>query len=139
MQQSKFSEHAGNTNSDKNDSSANEESDSIKSMFDPRYYRPMDVQVQITMHDIQAHLMKNCTDNDPACPVILLERFGVEMKKNYKQTELQVLLSPSMLLISDNVNRSSKEQHLRQGHLTLSALQVKLQLPSRNFVAVAEL
>ncbi|XKL63296.1 hypothetical protein PGB90_005660 [Kerria lacca] len=29
-----------------------------KKEFDPRLYRPLDVVVSITMHDIQAHLMK---------------------------------------------------------------------------------
>lgn len=29
-----------------------------KKDFDPRLYRPLDVIVSITMHDIQAHLMK---------------------------------------------------------------------------------
>ncbi|KAJ8666820.1 hypothetical protein QAD02_008482 [Eretmocerus hayati] len=93
--------------------------------FDPRDYRPLDVYVGITMHDIQAHLVKNCNDDDPPCPVILLERFGFEMKKTFKETELQLLLSPAILLLSDNVSRPSKEKHLNQGHLMLSALQVR--------------
>lgn len=32
--------------------------DEKKSPFDPRQYRPMDVIVSITMHDIQAHILK---------------------------------------------------------------------------------
>lgn len=32
--------------------------DFSKKDFDPRQYRPLDVIVSITMHDIQAHLMK---------------------------------------------------------------------------------
>lgn len=32
--------------------------DSSKEDFDPRVYRPLEVTVSITMHDIQAHLMK---------------------------------------------------------------------------------
>lgn len=31
---------------------------SQKNQFDPRIYRPLDVVVNITMHDIQAHLVK---------------------------------------------------------------------------------
>lgn len=46
------------------------------------------------------------------------------MKKRYDQTELQLLLSPSILLVSDNVIRPSKDKHLSQGRLTLSSLQV---------------
>ncbi|XP_076393962.1 transmembrane protein KIAA1109 homolog tweek isoform X14 [Megachile rotundata] len=102
-----------------------EDEDAKSKSFDPRDYRPLEVTVGITMHDIQAHLVKNCGENDPPCPVILLERFGFEMKKRYKETELQLLLSPAIALITDNVVRTSKERHLNQGHLMLSALQVR--------------
>ncbi|XP_031778300.1 transmembrane protein KIAA1109 homolog isoform X4 [Nasonia vitripennis] len=102
-----------------------EDEDTKTKPFDPREYRPMEVTVGITIHDVQAHLLKNCNDNDPPCPVILLERFGFEMKKGFKETELQLLLSPAILLLSDEVPRSNKEKHLNQGHLMLSALQVR--------------
>lgn len=102
-----------------------EDEEAKAKQFDPRDYRPFDVTVGITMHDIQAHLVKNCNDDDPPCPVILLERFGFEMKKSFRETTLQLLLSPAILLLSDNVPRSSKEKHLNQGHLMLSALQVR--------------
>lgn len=58
--------------------------------------------------------------------MILIERFGFEMKKRYDQTELQLLLSPSVLLVSDNVNRSSKDKNLNHGKLALSSLQVTI-------------
>lgn len=67
-----------------------EEEDLKQKPFDARDYRPLEVTVGITMHDIQAHLIKNCNENDPPCPVIILERFGFEMKKGYRETELQV-------------------------------------------------
>ncbi|XP_006618311.1 transmembrane protein KIAA1109 isoform X10 [Apis dorsata] len=102
-----------------------EDEDAKSKPFDPRDYRPLEVTVGITMHDIQAHLVKNCGENDPPCPVILLERFGFEMKKKFKETELQLLLSPAIALITDNFIRSTKERHLNQGHLMLSALQVR--------------
>lgn len=54
-----------------------------------------------------------------------MERFGFEMKKRYDQTELQLLLSPTVLLVTDNLNRPSKDKHLNQGKLTLSSLQVR--------------
>lgn len=53
-----------------------------------------------------------------------MERFGFEMKKRYDQTELQLLLSPAVLLVSDNLVRLTKDKHLNQGKLTLSSLQV---------------
>lgn len=37
-----------------------EDEGSTKKDFDPRLYRPLDVVVSITMHDIQAHLVKVC-------------------------------------------------------------------------------
>lgn len=93
--------------------------------FDPRQYRPLDVIVSLTIHDIQAHLVKNCTDTDPPCPVVLIERLGFEMKKRFFETELQILVSPSFLISSDNVVRPSRDKHLKQGHLLLSAVQVR--------------
>lgn len=93
--------------------------------FDPRLYRPLDVTVILTIHDIQAHLMKNCNDTDPPCPIVLIERLGFEMKKRYFETLLQVLVSPSFIITTDTVARPSKEKHLKQGHLLLSALQIR--------------
>lgn len=47
------------------------------------------------------------------------------MKKCYGDTQLQLLLSPSLLITSDKLgNRPVKDHHLNQGHLMLSALQV---------------
>uniref|UniRef100_A0AAG5DBD8 Bridge-like lipid transfer protein family member 1 C-terminal domain-containing protein n=1 Tax=Anopheles atroparvus TaxID=41427 RepID=A0AAG5DBD8_ANOAO len=93
--------------------------------FDPRLYRPLEVIVSVTIHDLQAHVMKNCNENDPPCPIVLIERLGFEMKKRFHETELQVLVSPSFLISSDNTIRPSKDKHLRQGHLLLSAVQVR--------------
>ncbi|XP_025405724.1 uncharacterized protein KIAA1109 isoform X4 [Sipha flava] len=98
----------------------------VKMQVDPREYRPLEVVISITMHDLQAHLIKNCNENDPPCPVIIIERFGLEMKKCYRDTQLQVLLSPSLLISSDKLgNRPVKDHHLNQGHLMLSALQIR--------------
>ncbi|XP_053666304.1 bridge-like lipid transfer protein family member 1 [Anopheles marshallii] len=93
--------------------------------FDPRLYRPLEVIVSVTIHDLQAHVMKNCNENDPPCPIVLIERLGFEMKKRFYETELQVLVSPSFLISSDNTMRPGKDKHLRQGHLLLSAVQVR--------------
>lgn len=92
--------------------------------FDPRLYRPLEVIVSLIIHDIQAHVMKNCNDNDPPCPVVLIERFGFEMNKRYHETTLQVLVSPAYLITSDNLVRPNKDKHINQGHLLLSAVQV---------------
>jgi hypothetical protein len=93
--------------------------------FDSRAYRTLNVKVLLTIHDIQAHLMKNCNSNDPPCPIVLIERLGFEMDKKYQETLLQVLVSPAFLISSDTYSRPSKEKHLKQGHLLLSALQIR--------------
>ncbi|XP_037884226.1 transmembrane protein KIAA1109 isoform X1 [Glossina fuscipes] len=93
--------------------------------FDPRLYRPLEVVVSVIIHDIQAHIMKNCSDTDPSCPVVLIERFGFEMNKRYHETTLQVLVSPSYLISSDTLVRQNRDKHINQGHLMLSAVQVR--------------
>ncbi|XP_075153250.1 transmembrane protein KIAA1109 homolog tweek isoform X3 [Haematobia irritans] len=93
--------------------------------FDPRLYRPLEVIVSVIIHDIQAHVMKNCNENDPPCPVVLIERLGFEMNKRYHETTLQVLVSPSYLITSDLVVRQNRDKHINQGHLMLSAVQVR--------------
>ncbi|KAK9874269.1 hypothetical protein WA026_002622 [Henosepilachna vigintioctopunctata] len=97
----------------------------LREDFDKRNYRPIEVDVSIVIHDVQAHLLKHCTEKDPPCPVILVERLGFEMKKRFDETELQLLLSPAVVLVSDNVNRNQKDRHLNQGKITLSSLQIR--------------
>uniref|UniRef100_T1GBW8 Bridge-like lipid transfer protein family member 1 N-terminal domain-containing protein n=1 Tax=Megaselia scalaris TaxID=36166 RepID=T1GBW8_MEGSC len=91
----------------------------------PYSNQPLEVIVSVMIHDIQAHLMKNCNENDPPCPVILIERLGFEMNKRYTETELQVLVSPSYLITSDTLVRPNRDKHINQGHLLLSAVQVR--------------
>ena len=70
-------------------------------------------------------MIQNCTEADPPCPTICVERFGFEMDKKFHETILQVLLSPIMLIVNDNVDRSeSGDRHLNEGYLMLSGLQV---------------
>ncbi|KAJ2953969.1 hypothetical protein O0L34_g1610 [Tuta absoluta] len=96
-------------------------------MFDTRRARPLDVTVSITLHDIQAHLVKNCSENEPPCPIVLIERFGFEMDKSFKETKLQLLLSPSILVSANNLSRTNPNNSgaLYQGHLMLSSFQLR--------------
>lgn len=107
--------------------SMDDSTDSSKGPFDPRHYRPMDVTVSIIIHDIQAHLVKNCSESEPPCPVILIERFGFEMDKSFRETKLQLLLSPSILVSANNLSRSNTTNSgaLYQGHLMLSSFQLR--------------
>ncbi|CAG4943461.1 unnamed protein product [Colias eurytheme] len=110
--------------------SMDDSTDSSKGPFDPRKCRPLDVSVSIIIHDIQAHMVKNCSENEPTCPVILIERFGFEMDKRFRETKLQLLLSPSILISANNmsrpvVNGSTNSSVLQQGHLMLSSFQLR--------------
>ncbi|KAL4710254.1 hypothetical protein ACJJTC_003534 [Scirpophaga incertulas] len=109
------------------DISFDDSADTGKNLFDPRRCRPLDVTVSIIIHDIQAHLVKNCSENEPPCPVIFIERFGFEMDKTFKETKLQLLLSPSILVSSNNLSRSNPMNSgaLHQGHLMLSSFQLR--------------
>ncbi|KAJ0182155.1 hypothetical protein K1T71_002877 [Dendrolimus kikuchii] len=107
--------------------SIDDTSDTSKGPFDPRRCRPLDVTVSIILHDIQAHLVKNCSENEPPCPVILIERFGFEMDKSFRETKLQLLLSPSILVSANNLSRTNPMNSgaLYQGHLMLSSFQLR--------------
>ncbi|KAK7097228.1 hypothetical protein V1264_004238 [Littorina saxatilis] len=93
--------------------------------FDPRQYRAYAVTVSLTLHDIQAHLVKNCNKDDPPCPSVHVERLCFEMDKKYANTKLQLLLSPCVVIARDNLPREGDQEHLREGHLALSGLQVR--------------
>ncbi|XP_052791422.1 bridge-like lipid transfer protein family member 1 isoform X3 [Mya arenaria] len=93
--------------------------------FDPRKYRPFSVTVSATLHDIQAHLVKNCNQENVPCPSVYVERVGFEMDKHYRETKLQVLISPALLISRDSFERDSDQNHLKEGHLALSGLQVR--------------
>ncbi|XP_021348394.1 uncharacterized protein KIAA1109-like [Mizuhopecten yessoensis] len=93
--------------------------------FDARKYRPFSVTVSVTVHDIHAHLVKNCSIDDLPCPSISLERLCFELDKNFKETKLQLLLSPVILVAKDMLERDEDESHLNVGHLGLSGLQVR--------------
>ncbi|KAI0212656.1 hypothetical protein LSAT2_002397 [Lamellibrachia satsuma] len=93
--------------------------------FDPRVYRPLEVKVEVTLHDIQAHLVKNCKRDDPPCPWIFIERLSVEVNKNYEETKVQVLVAPAFLLASDKIKRPLPHAHLQDGHMRLSGLQIR--------------
>ncbi|XP_055893241.1 bridge-like lipid transfer protein family member 1 isoform X2 [Biomphalaria glabrata] len=94
-------------------------------VFDYRMYRPFAVTVSVTLHDIQAHLAKNCTSDDQPCPSAYVERLCFELDKSFRETKLQLLLSPCVLLAKDGNSRDTDQEHLKDGHLALSGLQVR--------------
>ncbi|KAH3829887.1 hypothetical protein DPMN_103118, partial [Dreissena polymorpha] len=101
------------------------EQEVVEREFDPRKYRPFAVTVSATLHDIQAHLVKNCNQETVPCPAVYVECLGFEMDKHYSETKLQVLLSPAVLISRDSFEREPDQGHLKEGHLALSGLQVR--------------
>merc|ERR1719319_1217494 len=93
--------------------------------FDMRDFRPLDVILDITVHDLQANLVKYCTQNEPPCPFLSVEKLVFEMDKSFRETRLQLLLSPVLLTSLDQLDRNEKDHHLRQGNFMLSGLQFR--------------
>lgn len=93
----------------------------LRKNFDERLYRPLAVTVSLTMHEISAHLMKECLDDDPVCPILYLERLSFEMDKKFLETKLQLLLSP-LTVKSYGCNTLSMAN---EGILKLSSLQFR--------------
>ncbi|RXG59111.1 hypothetical protein Avbf_01112 [Armadillidium vulgare] len=96
-----------------------------KDEFDGRRFRPFEVTVYIDIRNVQGHLMKDCTGNEPLCPTIVMDRLVFEMNKRYQETQMQVLLSPIILTTEDKTTRSQPHTHLNQGFIVLSGLQMR--------------
>ncbi|ESO10151.1 hypothetical protein HELRODRAFT_72794, partial [Helobdella robusta] len=93
--------------------------------FDARMYRSFNLMFHLTLHDVQGHLVKHCTNDGPPCPSVFMERMVVEVDKRYHETMLQVLFSPIIVVCKDNIERLDQHSHLQTGYLTLSALQIR--------------
>ena len=63
--------------------------------------------------------MKNCLPNDAPCPFLVVEKLVFEMSKNYRETRLQLQLSP-VVLRSGNPDPNDKV-----GHMLLTGLQFR--------------
>lgn len=56
---------------------------------------------RISLHPVSVCL-QHCSSESPEGPSGFLERLCFEMKKGYKETMLQLLLSPIHIFVSDN-------------------------------------
>ncbi len=65
--------------------------------WDERIYRPIEVVLDISVSNLQAHLLKNCSLHDDPCPFAMVEDISFEMDKKYRETRLQLILSPVVL------------------------------------------
>lgn len=98
--------------------------------FDARLYRPLAVNVSVTLHNIQGHIMKSCDENDsksntPPCPYLYLERLSFEMDKQYSETKMQLLLSPLILDAPEYTTALGNRTLSNTGHLILDSLQFR--------------
>ncbi|KAM7376688.1 hypothetical protein PAMP_006401 [Pampus punctatissimus] len=91
----------------------------------PLDLRPWDITVLINLYKVHGRLPMHCSSESPEGPSGFLERLCFEMKKGYKETMLQLLLSPVHIFISDNYQRPTADGVLRDGHLSLSGLQMR--------------
>ncbi|XP_068608570.1 bridge-like lipid transfer protein family member 1 [Brachionichthys hirsutus] len=91
----------------------------------PLDLRPWDITVYINLYKVHGRLPMHCSSEGPEGPSGFLERLCFEMKKGYKETMLQLLLSPIHIFVSDNCQRPTADGVLRDGHLSLSSLQMR--------------
>ncbi|XP_067277794.1 bridge-like lipid transfer protein family member 1 isoform X2 [Pseudorasbora parva] len=91
----------------------------------PLSLRPWDITVLVNLHKVHGRLPTHCSSDGPEGPTGFLERLCFEMKKGYKETMLQLVLSPLHVFVSDNYQRPTVDAVLRDGHLSLSGLQMR--------------
>ncbi|KAM9329723.1 bridge-like lipid transfer protein family member 1 [Gastrophryne carolinensis] len=96
----------------------------IKSMH-PLTLRPWDITVLVNVYKVHAKLPVHCVNDGPECPTAYLERLCFEMKKTYRETFLQLVLSPVYIFVHDNYQRPAVDGMLREGHISLSGLQLR--------------
>ncbi|XP_064107529.1 bridge-like lipid transfer protein family member 1 [Macrobrachium nipponense] len=126
MNQSHVDEDNPTETSQHEESKSNSVAEEKKTEFDCRKYRQFKVTVYLDIRNVVGHLIKDCTENDPPCPTVALDRLIFEMKKSYTETQLQVVVSPLILTTSDSYTpRPHAHQHLHTGFLMLSGLQMR--------------
>ncbi|XP_014897189.1 bridge-like lipid transfer protein family member 1 [Poecilia latipinna] len=91
----------------------------------PLDLRPWDITVLINLYKVHGRLPVHCSSEGPEGPSGFLERLCFEMKKGYKETMLQMILSPIHIFVGDNYQRPTADGVLRDGHLSLSGLQMR--------------
>ncbi|KAL8206993.1 UNVERIFIED_CONTAM: hypothetical protein K2H54_038600 [Gekko kuhli] len=72
----------------------------------PLTLRPWDITVLVNVYKVHGRLPVHCSSDGPECPTVFLERLCFEMKKGYKETMLQLVLSPVNLFLNDNYQRA---------------------------------
>ncbi|XP_071975455.1 bridge-like lipid transfer protein family member 1 isoform X3 [Engystomops pustulosus] len=91
----------------------------------PLTLRPWDITVLVNVYKVHAKLPVHCSNDGPDCPTSFLERLCFEMKKTYRETLLQLVLSPVHIFVNDHYQRPAVDGMLREGHISLSGLQLR--------------
>lgn len=94
-------------------------------LIHPLTLRPWDITVLVNVYKVHAKLPVHCSNDAPECPAAFLERLCFEMKKTYHETFLQLVLSPVYIFVNDNYQRPTVDGMLREGHISLSGLQLR--------------
>ena len=94
---------------------------------DPRYFRPLSVDVSLAIHKLNGHLVVDSPsvgEHTPPCPIAFTNRLALELVKNYQETKLQLFIDPVNLFVEDMCERAF-DANLTQGHLCLSSIQFR--------------
>ena len=94
--------------------------------FDPRLYRPFEVIVSVTLHEIQGHLVQCSNQSELYAPLVYVEKLCFELQKGFTETKLQLIISPAVVQVDDALERKSPINGAwKEGFLTLSSLQFR--------------
>ncbi|XP_012590282.1 PREDICTED: uncharacterized protein KIAA1109 [Condylura cristata] len=102
-----------------------QDSESTARSLHPLALRPWDITVLVNLYKVHGRLPVHGTADGPECPSAFLERLCFEMKKGLGETMLQLVLSPLNVFVSDNHQRPAADESLREGHISLSGLQLR--------------
>nr|XP_033794435.1 transmembrane protein KIAA1109 homolog isoform X3 [Geotrypetes seraphini] len=101
------------------------ENDSTAKAIHPLNLRPWNISVLVNVYKVHGRLPVHCGTDGPECPSAFLERLCFEMKKGYRETMLQLILSPLYIFVNDTYQRPPVDGVLREGHIGLSGLQLR--------------
>ncbi|XP_071510002.1 bridge-like lipid transfer protein family member 1 [Diadema antillarum] len=96
-------------------------------VLNPLGLRPFNITVSLNIDGIKGFLPKYCNKADVGCATLVLEQLCFEMCRQFKETKLQLLLSPILLMVphSPNKNDMPPANQPEKGQMALSGLQLR--------------
>uniref|UniRef100_A0A915K762 Bridge-like lipid transfer protein family member 1 N-terminal domain-containing protein n=1 Tax=Romanomermis culicivorax TaxID=13658 RepID=A0A915K762_ROMCU len=76
--------------------------------LDLRNFRPFNVKLSLTLHDVQGHVLTQGLKSDSHCPVVFTDQFVFELDKNFDECLIQLSIAPVLL---HNVNPNSEDSN----------------------------